>query len=67
MLPTSARRRQAMSKAVPWATLVRTKLDQLPEHTINALLGYSANELSKAELDEIALMIAKASEKKHGE
>jgi predicted transcriptional regulator len=54
-------RRDALRK------LMDTFFEGSPLDTINALLGYSASQLSKAELDEIALMIAKASEKKHGE
>jgi predicted transcriptional regulator len=37
--------------------------DGSPLHTMNALLGLSAAQLSKEELDELAAMIARAAEK----
>lgn len=44
--------------------LIDTFFDGSAHQTMNALLGYSEKELSKAELDEIAESIARASEKK---
>lgn len=52
-------RRDALRK------LMDTFFDGSPLHTINALLGYSSKQLSKAELDEIGRMISAASEKKN--
>lgn len=46
--------------------LMDTFFDGSALHTINALLGYSAKDLSKAELDEIADLIARVSENKDG-
>ena len=45
--------------------LVDTFFDGSALNTINALLGYTAKELSKEELDQIAELIAKESEAKN--
>ena len=54
-------RRDALRK------LMDTFFDGSALHTINALLSYSSSELSSDELEDIARMIAAASEKRHGQ
>jgi predicted transcriptional regulator len=43
--------------------LMNRFFDGSPLHTMNALLGLSAEQLSKKELDELAALIARAAEK----